>query len=62
MASVNALNFSSSDESNYSFSQWELLESSGILLILFPLDVERDLLPRDDVPRDISVFYAGAGS
>jgi hypothetical protein len=62
MASVNALNFSSSDESSYSFNQCELLESSGRVLILFPFDVKRDLLTGDDVPKDISVFYTGAGS
>ena len=62
MAPVNALNFSLSDEYNYSINQWELLESSGIFLILFPFDVKQGLLPRDDVPKDISVFYAGAGS
>jgi hypothetical protein len=62
MASVNALNFSSRDESNYSFNQWELVGSSGRVLILFPFDVKRALLPRDDVPIEIDVFYGGAGS
>ena len=62
MASVNGLNISSSDESSYYFNQCELLESSGTVLILFPFDVKRDLLAGDDVPKDIIVFYTGAGS
>ena len=61
IAAVKLLNFSFKDESNWSFSQWVFCESSGKVLTLFPFEVNRVLLARDVIPREMEGSYYRGG-